>query len=106
MTALHRSPGSNGGRYPTDETLQLVRMSLARYLSGDMDEEQVCRALEVLAREARERRLNAEHMLIAFKAIWGELAEVQAINDAQERKRLLDHLVTFCIDAYYQGGNR
>ena len=104
--ALHRSQDSNGGRYPTDETLELLRTSLARYLGGDIDEDEICRALEVLAREAQERRLNAEHMLIAFKAIWGQLAEVKAIGDAQERKRLLDHLVTFCIDAYYQGGNR
>ena len=104
MMAPHRAPGSNGGRYPSDDTLRLVQTSLARYLAGDIEEQEVCRALEVLAQEARDRRLNAEHMLIAFKTIWGELAEVERIAEPGERKRLLDHLVTFCIDAYYQRG--
>jgi hypothetical protein len=102
--ALHRASGSNGDRYPSDETLRLVRTSLARFLAGDMEEPEVCRALEVLAQEAKDRRLNAEHMLIAFKSIWGDLAEVERIAEPGERKRLLDHLVTFCIDAYYQRG--
>ena len=91
-----------GGRYPSRETLDLVRQALARYLSGAIDDEAVCEALGVLASEAQERRLNAEHMLVAFKAAWSELPEVRAIRDPAERRRKLDHLVSFCIDAYYK----
>jgi dihydrodipicolinate synthase/N-acetylneuraminate lyase len=47
-------------------------------------------------------KLHAEHMLIAFKDVWNDMPEVQAIRNVEERKRLLDHLVKLCIDAYYR----
>ena len=101
MMSPHRSH-DDGGRYPSHETLELVRRALAWYLSGAIDDDQVCEALATLAAEAQERKLNAEHMLVAFKATWSELPEVRAIRDPAERRRLLDHLVSFCIDAYYK----
>jgi hypothetical protein len=40
-------------------------------------------------------------MLVAFKHVWNDMPELQAIRSSDERKRLMDHLVKLCIDAYY-----
>lgn len=100
--APDRSNESGGERYPSREALALLRGSLSRYVAEDGDEQPVCDALNVLAREAQERKLYAEHMLIAFKRVWSEMPEVQAIPAEAERRRLLDRLVKLCIDTYYK----
>lgn len=101
MMSPDRSSGPPSSRYPSSETLELVRTSLSRYLRGDDKDEQVCEALLVLAREAQERRLNAEHMLVAFKDVWSKLPEVRAIRGEADERRLREHLITLCIDSYY-----
>jgi hypothetical protein len=101
MMAPDRFDEPNGGRYPSRQTLELLRAAFARYLGGDRDDERVCEALAILAREAQDRRLHAEHMLVAFKRVWNDMPELMAVRDVDERKRLLDHLVKLCIDAYY-----
>ena len=100
--APDRSNESGGERYPSREALALLRGSLSRYITDGQDEQPVCEALTVLAREAQERKLYAEHMLIAFKRVWNDMPEVQAIPAEAERKRLLSRLVKLCIDTYYK----
>ena len=102
MMAPDRSSGSPTSRYPSAETVELVRASLSRYLRGEEKDDQVCEALVVLAREAQERKLNAEHMLVAFKDVWGKMPEVRAIKLEADERRLRDHLITLCIDSYYK----
>jgi hypothetical protein len=101
MMAFDRAGPSGGDRFPTAETLAAMERSLTDFLSGAGDEGGVCKALERLATEADARQLKAEHMLLAFKAIWAALPEVQAIRDSAERRRITEHLVKLCIDAYY-----
>jgi hypothetical protein len=100
MMAPDRSNESEGGQFPSREALEMLRAALSGYISTG-EEKHVCDALAVLAREAQERKLYAERMLVAFKRVWGEMAEVQAMPSEKERKRLLDRLVRLCIDAYY-----
>ena|SRR5688500_3049319 len=100
MMAPDRSNDSEGGQYPSRTSLAMLRAALSGYIAS-RDEKPVCDALSVLAREAQERKLYAERMLVAFKRVWGDLPEVQAMPSEQERKRLLDRLVKLCIDAYY-----
>jgi hypothetical protein len=101
MMAPDRSNDSEGGRYPSKEALETLRSALSRFVRGMSDETDVCDALSMLAREAQNRQLYAEHMLIAFKRVWADMPEVQAIPDDAQRKRLLDRLVKLCIDSYY-----
>lgn len=103
MMAFDRSHDSNGGRFPSHAVVAALRAALAAYLAGDIEDTAVCEALAGLAREAQERRLRAEDMLIAFKRIWNEMPAVQAIPDRAERQRILGDLVRLCIDAFYQG---
>jgi hypothetical protein len=100
MMAPDRSNDSEGGQFPSRESLDQLRTALSGYVAT-RDEAPVCAALAVLAREAQERKLYAERMLVAFKRVWGEMAEVQAMGSEKERKVLLDRLVRLCIDAYY-----
>lgn len=100
MMAPDRSDESEGGQFPSPESLEILRAALSRYLATG-DEKPVCAALDVLAREAHERKLYAERMLVAFKRVWADMAEVQAMPSDKERRRLLDRLVKLCIDAYY-----
>jgi hypothetical protein len=101
MMAPDRSNESEGGRFPSPEALSMLRSALSLYLRGDSDDAPVCDALGVLAREARERKLYAEHLLIAFKRVWADMPELASIPNETERRRLLDHLVKMCIDMYY-----
>ena len=100
MMAPDRSSESEGGQFPSHESLELLRASLSRFLTTG-EEDAVCESLDVLAREAHERKLYAERMLVALKRVWAEMAEVQAMPSEKERKRLLDRVVRLCIDAYY-----
>lgn len=101
MTAPDRPQDPNGERYPSRATVEVLRAALIRYLGGVIEDDQVRDALAVLAREAQERRLHAEQMIVAFKQVWNEMPDVQAIHNLEERKSLLDRLVKLCIDAYY-----
>ena len=100
MMAPDRS-NESGGRFPSPEALDLLRGSLSEYIRKG-DDDRVCDALTALAREAQERKLYAEHMLIALKRVWNEMPEVQAIPVEAERKRMLGQLVKLCIDTYYK----
>ena len=105
MMARDHSHGPTDGRFPSDETLALLRARLVEFLEGDQSVEQeaaVCSALEQLAGEARDRRLHGEHVLLAFKGLWQNMSEVSVIRNPIERQRLLNRLVTLCIDVYYQ----
>jgi hypothetical protein len=103
MMAPKRSQDSNGGRFPSPETVELVRIALTRYLAREMSEErEVCDALAVLATEAHDRQLHAEDMLVAFKNLWYAMPEVSAIVEREEQQRILRRLVQLCIDAFYQ----
>lgn len=100
--APDRSDESEGGRFPSREALDLLRSALSRYIADSTNEEPVCAALGTLAREAQERKLFAEHMLIAFKRVWSEMPEVMSVPSEVDRKRMLSRLVKLCIDSYYK----
>jgi hypothetical protein len=106
MAAQDRSNGSNGSngeRFPSPETLAALHAALTAFLGDHGSEAEVCTVLGTLATEARDRRLHAEHMLVAFKQVWNDMPEVRAIPSAAERQRRLARLVKLCIDIYYQG---
>lgn len=101
MVARVRSHEAGGERFPSDETLRVVRTALRDYLAGAVDDEGVCNAFTELAREADARQLRAEGVLVAFKKIWNEMPEVQSLPARGDRERILTHLVKLCINAYY-----
>jgi hypothetical protein len=84
------------------ETIALVRDELSRYVSGTHDGEALGEALQVAAREARSKRILAEHLLIVLKDVWYGLPEVQRVTDPSDQVRMLQRVVTMCIREYYR----
>ena len=76
--------------------------ALANYLTSWQDERHdlVRTAIERLCREARERSIGPEVMLVAVKAAWTALPESHKLDP--ERKRIaFDRVFGYCLDAYY-----
>ena len=106
MVAAHFDEREDG-RFPSDDARTELQGALGAFVrsgGSPADEEAVCVALRRLASEAHARQLHGEHLLVAFKRVWSEMPEVRAFREAGERQRLLDRLVTLCIDAYYRRG--
>jgi hypothetical protein len=57
--------------------------------------------LHKVAREARERELRPEQLIIIFKQLWNSLAESLRPQNADQYERMRQLLVTHCINAYY-----
>lgn len=83
------------------ETVHALREALRRYLSNGLTPSPLQAALFRVAREAREKDILPEQLLIVLKDIWSGLPEVRAMTDSAEQTRLLQRVVTMCIKEYY-----
>jgi hypothetical protein len=54
-----------------------------------------------VAREAREKNIPPEEVIITFKQVWSELAQSSRPQLVDQYERLRQRLVTHCIQAYY-----
>jgi hypothetical protein len=57
--------------------------------------------LQRVAREAREKNIRPEELLVIFKRLWNSLAETMRPQSADQFERIRQNLVTVCIKAYY-----
>ena len=57
--------------------------------------------LRKVGREAQERKLRPEELIIIFKQLWNSLAESLRPQNADQYERTRQLLVTLCIKAYY-----
>ena len=83
------------------ETLETVREAIRRHLSPQAADSHLRTALRRLSAEARAKGLQAEQVVILLKQMWGELPEVSQPLAPDERRHLLERLVTLCIQEYY-----
>jgi hypothetical protein len=85
-----------------DEDLrEALRDAVVRRLREPGDESRVRDALRAISRAARARGLRAEHVVIALKSVCDTLPEMQGAVTSSQRARVLDRLVTLCIEEYY-----
>ena len=85
-----------------EETIESVRGALAAFLRGSGDDGGALGAeLRTMAREARGKALLPEQLLVVLKDIWYALPEVRRISDPAAQTRLLQRVVTICIEAYF-----
>ena len=61
-------------------------------------------AVAALVREARDRTLRAEDVLVDVKALLTDMPELEAPERRLEVARFREQLITRCIKAYYQAG--
>src|SRR5918912_65055 len=99
----HGSPSRHAEHSPalSTETLQILRAAIAKHARGEAHDDELRRALSLLAHEAQVRHLRAEELIIALKSLWRALPEVQQSSNRTEQNLLLGRLVSLCIEAYY-----
>ena len=84
-----------------DETVDSLREALRRYLGNGLSPSPLQAALLLVAREAREKQILPESLLIVLKDVWNSLPEVRGMTDSAQQVRLLQRVVTMCIKEYY-----
>jgi hypothetical protein len=84
-----------------DDTVAAVRDALRAYLSNAGDSALLQNALLRVSKEARERSILPEQLLVILKDVWSTLPEVRAMTDAAQQVRLMQRVVTMCIKEYY-----
>lgn len=57
--------------------------------------------LRKVAREAHDREIRPEQLIVIFKQLWNALAESLRPQNAEQYERIRQRLVTLCIQAYY-----
>jgi hypothetical protein len=88
----------------SDETLAVLRAAVLGHLqhSPGMDSG-LERAVAAVVREARQRAMRPEELIVAFKSLYSSLPEPPTTAARAEQARLRERLVTACIRAYYGG---
>lgn len=90
----------------SDETLAVLREAVAGHLQHVSDPDGgLERAVAAVVREARERAMRPEELIVAFKSLYSSLPEPSTTSARAEQVRLREQLVTACIRAYYGGGS-
>ena len=86
---------------PSTETLEILRAAIAKHARGEAHDDELRRALSLLAQEAQVKHLRAEELIIALKTLWRSLPEVQQATNRTDQNLLLGRLVSICIEEYY-----
>jgi hypothetical protein len=81
-------------------TIAALETALSRYLArqsdGGLDD-----ALRALTREAREKQIHAEQLLIVLKDVWFSLPKIRETPTGDPQNALLQQVITQCIREYY-----
>ena len=84
-----------------DATVDGLRAALRAFLGNGGSSTTLKDALIQMSREARERGILPEQLLIVLKDTWSTLPEVRVMDNTNEQVRLLQRVVTMCIKEYY-----
>jgi len=96
------APGSTmNPRLLSDAGIVAVRSALQAQLRGNWPDGTLRQAIRLLCAEAHGRGLQVEQLLIALKQAWRSIPEAQRIPAGGPREKLLDRLVTMCIEEFY-----
>jgi len=99
MMAFERTPTP-----PLDPaTVSELRVALAQSVETGDHGDQLKTLLARAAAEARQKGIQAEHLLVALKDIWYSLPHLAANPADEKQTRLLQQLIARCIQEYYGG---
>jgi hypothetical protein len=98
MMAFDRTPSSPA---LDPSTVAELRSALSHSVATGSHDDDLKALLKRAAAEARQKGVQAEHLLVALKDVWYALPELstQPGNDIQTR--LLQQLIARCIQEYY-----
>lgn len=84
--------------------LVVLREALRDYLRGRPANRRLRQSVRLLCDHARRRNQRVEELLIALKATWWSLPEVQrAAHDAGAARAFRSRVVSMCIEQFYAG---
>jgi hypothetical protein len=79
-----------------------LRTALTEQLKRpDAPTKELASLLRKVAREAREKGIKPEELIVIFKHLWNSLAESLRPQNADQYELVRQRLVTLCIQAYY-----
>lgn len=98
----HDSRFSPEPRPLSDETLAVLRNAVLGHLEGRSDPDRgLEQAVAAVVKEARQRAMRPEELIIAFKALYATLPDPPTTAARTEQLKLREQLVTACIRAYF-----
>ena len=97
-TLIARKPVSS----LSESLIKELRSALTEHLKKpDREAPELHSILMRLAREAREKSIGPEQLLVVFKQLWNSLADTVRPRTPDQFERIRQDLVTVCIKAYY-----
>ena len=84
-------------------TMSDLRAALSRSLETGAHGSDIAGLLREVARQARERGLHAEQLLIALKEVWYSMPQLSVRSGTEVSSELLQQLIARCIQEYYSG---
>lgn len=101
MMAYDSGPTPNGGL--SAEVIDRVVDALTSYVTAPKAQgDQLQSALQELTIYARDQGMPPEKLLIVLKDVWYAMPVVRDSSERDERVRLLQRVVTMCINEYYR----
>lgn len=86
----------------SESLIKELRSALTEQLKRpDRDAAELHSILTRLAREARQKSIGPEGLLVIFKQVWNSLVDSMRPRTADQIERIRQDLVTICIKAYY-----
>lgn len=86
----------------SESLIKELRSALTEQLNRpDREAPELHAILTRLAREAREKSIGPEQLLVVFKQLWNSLADSVRPRSADQFEQIRQGLVTVCIKAYY-----
>jgi hypothetical protein len=86
----------------SESTMKELRTALTEQLKRpDGPTQELSALLRKVAREAHDRDIKPEQLIIIFKQLWNSLAESLRPQNADQYELVRQRLVTLCIRAYY-----
>ena len=95
--AFDRTPTPRLEADTVDSLRAVMDRALRRGNHGNELKEVLARA----AREAREKAIPPEQLLIIMKDLWHSLPELRRADDSDRQTELLQELISRCIERYY-----
>ena len=83
------------------ETIEAVRSALEQYVDAPVRGYGLQTVLRNMAKEARDKSVLPEQLLVVVKDVWFSLPSVREMNDPGDQVELLQRVVTTCIKEYY-----
>lgn len=85
----------------TAKTIEAVRSALEQYADTPVSGNGLQSVLRNLAKEARDKSVLPEQLLVVVKDVWFSLPSVRGMSDPGDQVELLQRVVTMCIKEYY-----